>query len=459
MNTKSKDILSKHERQRFVNGFTWNLWGSTVFESLKVIHNVLLIKVVDPTAYGIIGTIFAGLYLAVRLADVGTAYTIAPFYKTFSASQQHFRRYFLGHYLGMLAPIIITVAFVASYFFSTILPTNQSILYLAIIPLLVFSETIRSILRHFLHVAFKSKAAIICELVLFLLYLATVWSAYFVLNLSLSPLVIFIPYCFDSILALAFFIYFIHRWYKKLPQQKVVAEQGLTRRMIKTRLFDYCLRISRQLFTSNMITPLFAVKFGLKQAGLFYFASTLARALFNIIKATIGHPSDALLARTKGRTLEEKKVAFELMSTKMMLVLVPMVVFLLFNYNNLLLLSTGHSARNIALSFSFVYLLITFSELFFMLYEYFYVVEEAAGRLFAFKLLELAAFYGFVVPYQTASPLMTLFGVVIIRSISFVLIMINAYTTWKIRPRFGISIPYLSGCIGISLIISLLLSI
>lgn len=457
----NKDLSTKKLSaiDQFHHGFTWNLWGSTLFESLKIAHNLLLIKLLDGSVYGLVGMIFATIYLASRLADFGSAYTLAPFFYFFIKSKQAFKTIFLRKYLAPVIPLTLLIAGAATYWLYIHCASITGMPSLLIVPFLVFTETIRCVFRQFLHIAFKSKPTILIELFIFIGYLAVVWGAYIYTGGMLTSNLIFVPYCADSLIALVFFIISIWQLYKTLPDAQAPIPQNLFTRMIKTRLFNYLLHLNRQLFTSNIVTPLFAVKFGLKQAGLFYFASTISRSLHDTIKSTVGHPGNALLATLKENgSKEEKKSAFETLSTKLVLIIVPIIIFLFLNYQKLLQISLINQPTGMIVTFSIMYLLITFSELFFILYEQFYILEEAASSLFIFKFIEIIFFYVFVVKQETQSPTATLLTILTIRCISFLIVSLNAYHRWSIQPSFKITFKYLSRSIGISLLVSFLLS-
>ncbi|MBX9831329.1 hypothetical protein K2X40_05200 [Candidatus Babeliales bacterium] len=454
----NKDLSTKKLSpiDQFNHGFTWNLWGSTIFESLKIMHNIFLIRFLDGSTYGLVGMLFATIYLASRLADFGSAYTLAPFFYFFTKSKQTFKAIFLRQYLMPVLPIAATVTALATYWTYQNCTGLEHVPYLLVVPLLIFTETIRCIFRQFLHIAFKSKPTILIELFIFVGYLALVWGSYAYAGSVLSSNLIFVPYCADSLIALSFFMFLMWRLYQALPNEHVPVPENLFKRMATTRLFNYLLHLNRQLFTSNMVTPLFAVKFGLKQAGLFYFASTIARSLHDIIKSTVGHPGNALLATLKENgSKEQKKSAFEVLSAKLVIIVVPIIIFLVLNYGKLLKLSFINQPTSMIITFSIMYLLITFSELFFILYEQFYILEEAASSLFSFKLLEIIFFYTFVVANDTSSPVVILLSIVSIRALSFLMVSLNAFYRWGIKPNFKLTLRFLSSSVGISLLASL----
>ena len=103
-----------------------------------------------------------------------------------------------------------------------------------------------------------------------------------------------------------------------------------------------------------------------------------------------------------------------------------------------------------------VLLLASLTEYFFMLYEQFYVIEEATSKLFLFKLLELATLYGLITSSVATSPIRTIAGLVVIRIVGLVLIATHAWATWKVAPPLKPSRYTLTAGIVTGLLIAIL---
>lgn len=428
---------------RFKSGFRWNLLGSSTFELLKVLHNILLLQLISPTLYGTIGSTFAFIFLISRFVDSGTALAIPPFFTLMTESKSYFKHIFFRYYFFPLVIPGILIAFTGIFVYSHKFTQTKDSLPLIILILLIFLEAIRSLMRQFLHTAFKNKQAIFSELFLFLGYLAIVWGAHLCFSIKLSLNLIFIPFLLDSIIALIIFTYMTHTFYRKLPDAPTkVLPDNLSYRIFSTRGFNFLLKTSRDLFTSNFITPLFAVKFGLIEAGVFYFASTIATSLQAIVKASISYPASALLAHIKENPEHSKQQAFREMTSKLALIVVPLLIFIIINYHKIIALRIITSPTSTTVTFSLLYLVIIFSEFFFLLYEQFYIIEEAARTLCFFKLFEFILFFSTILANKTTSPVITLLSIMGVRLISFCVITLHAYFRWRIRPRFNIRISY-----------------
>ncbi len=434
-------------KHKFLSGFRWNLWGSVLFETLKILHHVLLLHFLPTAMFGTIGTIFAVIYLSSRIADFGISSTLPPFFGLITKSKNAFKQIFLRSFLFPLICFATVCAFTAHYFYLT---------SRFIFPLLVISETIRVLLRQFLHLAFKTKTIIMIELALFAGYLAILWSSYFMFGFALSYKLIFVPHLLNSFAALFAFSIIIYKHYQAFPDTITQLPLSLNTRIMHTQGFNYLLRLSRNVFTSNLLTPLFAYKFGLAQAGLFYLASTIATSTRSIVKSSIGYSGGALLAHLKDRTSSEKIRAFSTICNKLVMITVPLIIFMSCNYSNIIKLGATKNLTGTTIAFLFLYLVITGTEFFFILYEQFYIVEEAAKNLFLFKILEFLCFYFIVISQNVVSPIIALVSIIAIRFVSLLSIAIHAYYRWRIKPTCKISWEYVGSCIALSLCCSII---
>ena len=457
MITNKLQSISHQTKKDFQSGFKWNLWGSTIFETLRVGHNLLLAYFLDPALYGLIGTLFATTYLAVRIADGGIAYTIHPYFQLFTKNERSFKKLLFTYFLLPLIPTLIGALSVFYFFTRHQIPTQNYGIYFFIFFILIISETVRSFFRQFLHVAFKSKPTIKIEFILFISYLAIVWVPYFCFNKSLTLMTIFLPFLIDSIIAILFFSILIKKIYTELPNNnnnETEIPPKLWGRLLSTRFFDFMLRLSRDLFTTNILTPLFALKFGLKEAGVFYLISTIAIAIQTIIRTTVGHPGNALLAAIKEHTPQAKKDAFVLLSSKLSNLLFPSLFLIIISYKFFEKITINYHINSSIILFAYVYSIMILSDLFFVLYESFYILEEKVAPICLIKLVEFCIFYGIIMSKQQISPLLIVSMLLIIRCLSFLSIGFYAFYRWQLVPSINIRFKSLGVCTSLALLIT-----
>ncbi|MFH0898080.1 MAG: hypothetical protein V1855_00705 [bacterium] len=446
-------------KKQFDHSFAWALWGSIVFEMLKIGQNIALLHLSVPPLYGLIGSVFAIIYLAVRIADFGATNTLAPYFHTLMASKAQCKKILL---YGFLGPALFMVAITiggALWFCSYRIALHNTLILFIVIPLVILFETLRLFFRQLLHMTFQSRQVIITELALFLFYLTLVWTPIIMLGVKPSLNLIFIPYLVDSTLAIGIFYLLFIKFYRKLPSEQSILETTFWSRFTKLRILNYFLRIGKNMFTSNLLTPLFALQFGLTQAGIFYFASILATSIQALVKATLEYAGNTLFAHVKTHEHKSKQMAFTMVADKLMLILIPISLFLIFNYKRLMLVGMHRTITNEILTLSGLYLAVTFTEFFFSLYEQFYILQEAVLTVVFIRALEFLAFYWVITLYSYTSPAMILVGTFMVRVVSFAFMAIIAYWRWNIKPKIRISFSYAIGCLGIALFCLLLLSI
>jgi len=435
--------------KQFSRSFRWTLSGSITYETLKVTHCFLLLKLFPATLYGSMGSLFSIIYLTTYIADMGATNSLPPFLHLFTVSRNAFRQFLIHYSLLPHMPIILVCASVATYF-SVCKITHLP--FLIIIPLVIILETIRTFMRLLLHTTFQARSAVIVELIIFALYLMSIWLPFLCFDYTMTLNHIFIPHLIDSTLTVIIFTFMLKRYYKTRSKTPSELPSNISKKLLRVRLFNYLLRVTRNMFTSNFLTPLFAVKFGLASAGLFYFASILANSIQAVIKSVIGYSGNALLANLKQEPQSIKKEAFQALCRKLTNIVAPVVIFLGVNYKTIMKLGASQHPTTHTIALSLLFLTISFSEFFFVLYEQFYIIEEAANKLFYFKLLEISIFMGLIFSSVITSPIATLAGLLAIRLVSFAIISINAYYLWHIKPQFKPNFWYITTCIIAALI-------
>ena len=443
--------------QKFTSSFRWNIAGSVAYEVLKVLHQTFLLYVVNAPTYGLIGSVFSIIYLIIYLTKLGVGDTLAPFLNIFIKSKQNFKHLFIKTYVLPQLLFFACAAVITTYFYSKSFFNNPDAPFLLLIPLTITFEGMRIFLRRFLHTVFLSKATVIVETLLAIFFYSAVWIPHLFLGWKMTTNLVFTPYLLDSAIAIIIFIFMVTKFYKTLPNKALCYPKNFWPRIFKARFFNYSTQVSKNFFTGNFLTPFFASQFGLTQAGIFNLANHIAEAIKSVMKVTILFSGNALLAKIKTATIQTKRQAFNMLGEKLNIIMYPMIIFLAINYKPLLRLKIATDITGAALLLTLTFLIITFMEHFFLIYEQFYIVEEQAHKLFVFKILEFALFYALIISDSLSSPLVALLGILILRTLTFSIIATNAYTIWKIKPNFKIKFKYLISYVVISVIFYLLL--
>jgi len=433
--TQHPENFDKSIQAHFAKGFTWNLCGSILYEITKTLHLFFLMRCCSGASYGVIGSIFSIAYFATYLIDLGASNSLPPFIGTWTKNKVSFRKLLINYYLIPFGVGFVTAVAGLLVLLNKHIITPSTTGLFIIIPIIIFFESLRTFFRLMLHIFFKSKYIVIFETSFLCLYFSSIWIAYLGFHIPISPYLVFIPHCVDSIAGVLFCIFMLYRYYQKLPDTQEPLPSGLAKRVIATRCFNYLLRLSRHMFTNGFLTPFFAIKFGFQAAGLFYFASTVASSLQSIIKSIMVYSGNAFLANVKDCSLEIKKYAFNVLSQKLSVVVAPIIIFLIINFNTILRLTQTNNPASTTIALVMLFIMITTTEFFMILYEQFYIIEEATHKIFLFKAIEMVLFAA-VVKTMSSSIVSTLIGVILIRLVSFFIIAISAYFQWGIKPNF-----------------------
>jgi hypothetical protein len=213
------------------------------------------------------------------------------------------------------------------------------------------------------------------------------------------------------------------------------------------------LRLSREVFTANFLTPFFAVKFGFEYAGIFYLAAVIAHSIQSVLKISVGYLGNAILANLKNSSQSEKKRAFELLTQKLSTLIIPILIILFINHGKILSYANYATLNAATIGLALLFLTIQILDFILSLYEQFYIMEEASIKFFFYKILEFVLFYLFISYSAHSKSLATiLFGIISIKMMSFAIISLNAYSNWKIKPKFKANPFYVT----LSVIIALL---
>ena len=106
-------------KKKFSAGFRWSLWGSITYELIKTFHYFLLLMMLDTFTYGLVGSIFSIIYFTTKLADIGSTYSLPPFFHLFFKSRASFKRLFFNYFFLPQLPIISAAACISTSIYYT----------------------------------------------------------------------------------------------------------------------------------------------------------------------------------------------------------------------------------------------------------------------------------------------------------------------------------------------------
>lgn len=446
-------MLSLPLLRTFNRNFSWNVSGNILYELMRVGHTLLLFCYMPTNGYGHVGVIFSFLYLFAKVADGAAAYTITPFFAMFKNASKKQRFQFAFYYLMLSLPTLGVGILLFSYFLRLTLFQCPEYPILAVsLPILLFSEVVRIIARHFLYAAFYYPQAIIIELILFFIYLAVVWIGYAFYGLPLSLQLVFLPFLGMSILAAVLLLWKSFCIGRSLKSQEDKASlslfpprRSLLNSLIKSRSINYILILGREAFTANVITPVLAITFDFSHAALFYVIGMISHATYNLVKASIANTAGALFATLKTADRAVKREAFSLVVDRFILLALWAAIILLFVFKFISCYIQGMFVVGL------VYAALIASELLFLVYEHFYLVEDRLVFFVTCRFLEFSSLYALVMLFKyflathqidasiirhqlSSSPLFGVFFIVllVIRLAVFSFLASHSYRQWQL---------------------------
>ncbi|MBS1988770.1 hypothetical protein JST56_07345 [Candidatus Dependentiae bacterium] len=418
--------------QAFRSQFNTTVVGSLAYELLVLAHSSAILSIFGLETYGLLGSLLGIIHIVTHIADLGMTNSITPFLQIIVQNKQNWRFLLIQRTLLPHLPFVVLTSVGALIFcFHSSLGQNINPILLIIILMLIVLETIQSFMRQLLYALFKTKAIITTELGLLILRIKSIWGLHFLTQYQITISLIMWSHLASALICLTIFYLLLRQSYQQLPDSDLDIPTNFGWRLARNRASNYLLRLSRNIFAVHFLTPLFAFQFGLKTAGLFFFASKLAKIVSAVVKLSIGYSGNGLLARVKNQDLETKCAVFTQLASKLFSIVIPagMLFFPLCIGG----LHSGYlqsTAIHISL-LCLLFLIITFFEFFFMLYEQWYILEEAAHHLCIIKLIELTAFF-IIFRYFLFSAPEFLVILIVMRTLHFGFIATHAYRTWGI---------------------------
>ncbi len=432
-NRSTDDASSEPVIPAFAPHFNAAVAGSLTYELLVIAHSSAILSIFGLETYGLLGSLLGIIHIGIHLADMGMTNSVTPFLELFLQSKQNWRFLLIQRTLLPHLPcVMLTSLAVLTFFLHTTLLKNIECMLLIIILILIILETFQSFMRQLLYALFKTKAVIATEIGILIIRLGVIWELHFLTQHHVTLSLIMWSHLASVLICLAIFSMLLFSTYKKLADTNLDIPAYFGWRLVHNRAYNYLLRLSRNIFTVHFLTPLFAFQFGLKTAGLFFFASKLAKVVSAVVKLSIGYSGNGLLARVKNHDLIIKRTVFTQLSSKLLSIVVPACA--LFFPLCVGALHSGYVQSTTADIFvlCLLFLMLTFFEFFFMLYEQWYILEEAAQHLCMIKLIELATLF-VLLKYISLPPTEFLVTLILIRALHFGFIAIHAYRMWGIR--------------------------
>lgn len=422
-------------KNKIAHSIKWNALEAIPYQIVLSVHTIALFRSVDTATYGLIGTLFSTIFLAVGLVNLGFDASLSTFFLDACRSKQNFRRMVGLHCIpnGIgLGVVMVCLPYALS---GNLFEDCNLFLIMAIILL----ESCKKMIRAVLHTAFFNKQTAVVELAQLLLYVVFVWGGY-LSGVALNARLVIAGLFLSALFATTLLLYYLYLLYKALPdQQEPVYALPV---LYKYRFYAALLAWHRQLFSGNALVVLSAFSFGLPTAGTIKIMSSIIHAVTLCIQKVFGSTTDALLAHVKYEQSDYKKNAFMFISQQMHTALYAILCFSLMMMGVYYVYIGYPVAPAVTLSLVLIFV-IHILEQFFTSYDSFFIAEARSKELLMLYLFILGVVYSCVYFSVCKTPLSFLQLLVVARISALVTLQVLSYRWWNISPRLHLNPFYL----------------
>lgn len=398
--------------RKFNQALKWNTIEVLVYQISLYLHSKAVAVVVGSTFYGAVGTVFSLIFLFIPILGFGFDKALISNFKSITANKQNFKKFFLFQLgvqvllLGAALPLFLLLENPLDLVFCK----PQSCLIMskymwAIAALTVVSEGIRRSLKLIIQLAFKSKYTSIIETGLLGSYIAIVWSSYFTFG-TITFNWIFVPFLTLSLVSLVAYTIICINLYGKVESGNSYVSW---RQIIESRSEGYLFQLSSALFSSNMLVPVFAYKYGLEVASTLKLFSYLGGVIISFSEKAFGIAGGALFANLKNKP-EEIKLAFKKTRDQFSFIigLISAIIILVY-------LTSRHPVYS---GYSILFLLALTLENFNIVYEKYFLVQHKIIGIFLINLICALIFFS-IFCLDSLSLNQAILSLIFIRAASF----------------------------------------
>jgi hypothetical protein len=431
--------------KHFAKSIRWNTFESLSYQALLLAHQLMLFSVTDYATYGLIGTLFSITYLIVMFTNFGFDVSLTPFFTLASTSKNNFKHIvgiqLIPEYIFLSAIFLSTI--IAKSYINHLLPAQCDTSLLITIGCLIIFEGAKKTLRMLLQLAYLNHTTAIIEVATIITYTSIIWCS-FGLGYPITPHLVFMPMLFVSAVSTLILGYFVYQYFSTLPNdQPESLPITIQWRILRNRFFNFLNQASHMAFSSNFLVPCFALLFGLNQAGVLKLMSAIAHCITIVVQKVFGISSSILLSRIKDMDAQTKQHAFSMISHKINQVLYAIIIFFIINCSTIMRLNSIPTL-NLTWLVAYLFLIISFSENFFLAYEKFYIAHEKANHLFLFNIIVMGALAITLTMINYVSPISLLLTIITIRILAFCSISLLSFYRWHIKPSFRIQpLPFM----------------
>ena len=284
----------------FFRAISYNVFNIFLYKIILQLHQVALFSVISSTLFGLAGTLFSSIYFLISVTNIGFDYFIITHHHVYTASQNNFKKLiplFIAR-LSCIVFVLILLWYINQYVFLcpvTNILTHTTPLLLGIIVFIFISESIKKSLDVLAQMSFLQKSISIFDISTLLLYVAFVWSYYFVAH-TITLYTIFIPMAIISCIECYLLAQAIKKFYNHLPAQDLTVTTPLPREIFADQVINYINQIAKALFSPNFFIIVLACYVGLAKVGQIKLFTDIIVLLYMLLNRSFGLPTAALFS-------------------------------------------------------------------------------------------------------------------------------------------------------------------
>lgn len=383
---------------KFIKALSWNTAGAFFYKIILLTHQIILYSVVSQSLYGIIGTLFAGIYLTISLTNFGFEYTLLPFFQKFQQSKQHFQQVLVHLGLRFLMVFILSFGLYLLLIYRPFIWMHTALskapikLTMILCGIFIF-ESIKKSMSTVMQLAFLNRQIVASELIMLVVYIVLVWMKYFISH-QLTLFDIFMPLFVASILEVSLLSFYVVRFYKNLNNAAPLKKnQHVPLNIIaKQRVFNYINQVSKTLFSPNCMIIVLASVFGFPAVGTIKLFTNFISLIYTFLNKTVGITSGATFSATAYQDIKNSKPIFQTITKKYIYFLfsisISAVIYMLIS-----LIGHNVSYHNIAWQI-IPFFMVSFLDYLVITYEQFLIAHQSAMFLAIINIFNIAAIIG-----------------------------------------------------------------
>jgi hypothetical protein len=298
----------------------WNSIETIYYRILYSSYIALVYTYASTQDFSITGTVFSLVYAGVTVLDGGLSASLSPFFIEMTRSA-HTLKKVLSYHVKIYALIVTILLIGALTMHASLWHTYQLFIktpqMLGILTGIVVLETAKKALKKFVQLSLAYRATAIVEMLGITLFFALI-SLYILYAKQISPEVIFGSFLASSLFSVTILLLTAIKSSASLHTSTDESPLSLYT-LAKTRAYLYANNLINMQFSSNILLPIIAAKYGFEIIVPLKLIGTLAHTVSSLLEHSINLSSDVLYAHLKRDSIDTVKHIFSLSQKQLLM--------------------------------------------------------------------------------------------------------------------------------------------